>query len=203
LILLGLALAAQLQLTPAQSDARLRALAERGSLITSRMSDAVLQDPAMRAEWRRVGFEKGCLAFASAEKEVKARHLPLLVEPTIAAVRKFVPQERLDRLPALSFSYGGLQVYRARVEQELGRTSGGLIADAVEDMRRNYQAQVKALPTATNPEANVVIPKADIGAALGVKGAWDLNNPAQLGMACAELRIPPGVRPQINVGAKN
>lgn len=184
----------------AASDARIRALAERGSLISSRLDNAILQDPEMRAQWRRVGFETGCLTFAAVEKEVKARHVPDLVEPTIAAIRKYVPQERLDRMPALSFSYGGLQVYRARIENELNRTSASLFARAVQDMRRAYGERVRALPTTSNPADNIVMPKADLAVALGIKGAWDLDNAAHLGMACAELQIPPQIRPTITTG---
>jgi len=37
-----------------------------------------------------------------------------------------------------------------------------------------------------------------VAAALGIKGTYDLDDPAQLGLACAEFLISPGARPKIS-----
>jgi hypothetical protein len=183
-------------------EARVQALAARGSLLHTRLMDAILSDPTMRTEWRRVGFAKGCRILYESKTDVAGRHLPNLIPSTVAAIHKYVPPQRLAELPTLSFTYGGLQIYRHQVESELDRTSGAEIASAVEDMRRTYSDRTRALPSTQNPADNVVTPKADIAAALGIKGAWNLDNPAQLGMACADLRIAPELRPKITTGAR-
>jgi len=184
-------------------EARVQALAARGTLLHTRLMDAILQDPKMRFEWRRVGFAQGCRIFEESKADVARRHLPNLIPSTVAAIRKYIPPRRLTEVPALSFTYGGLQVYRRQVESELERTSGAEIASAVEDMRRTYVDRTRTLPSTQNPADNVVKPKGDIAAALGIKGTWNLDSPAQLGMACAELRIPPQLRPKITTGAPN
>lgn len=186
------------QVTQPVPDASLERLALAESRVPLRLSDVVYDDAGLRAEIRRIGFEKGCRAVADSRREVSAVFAPKLVPATVAAIRHVVPAERLNEMRVLSFFMGPLRVYTSRIETELDATAGPLLQSAYAAMRESFLARATAMPTVQDASANRVMPKADIAAAVGIKGAYDLDRPAQLGMACAELLISPSVRPTIS-----
>lgn len=190
--------AAVAQVTPSVPDSSLERLATVESRLPLRLSYVVYDDARLRAEIKRIGFEKGCRAVQDSRREVSDEFVPRLVPATVAAIRRVVPAERLNDMRVLSFVVGPLQIYEGRVDAELDATAGPELQSAYDAMRNSFLARTKVIPTERHQSANVVAPKADVAAALGIKGTYDLDNPAQLGLACAELLISPGSRPKIS-----
>lgn len=204
MILAALALAsAQVTLPSAAgmtADERIAALARREAAGSARVEVAIFEDAAMRAEIRRVGFAAGCSIVADAGRQVAARHAAAL-EPAIAqAIRNVIPAQRLAEVRVISFLVNPLTSYQGRVGAEVERTGGEPLAAARNDMRRTFLARTRPLPTDNNPNANRVAPRPDVAAALGHRGNWNLDNPAQMRFACMEQRISPQVRPRITTG---
>lgn len=179
-------------------DASLERLAMVESRLPLRLSDVIYEDAGLRAEIRRIGFEKGCRAVEDSRRDVSSVFVPKLVPATVAAIRRIVPAERLNDARGLSFIRSPLLVYKVRIEDELDATAGPLLQSAYAAMRDSFTTRVKAMPTAQDASANVVVPKSDIATVLGIKGAYDLDKPAQLALACVELLISPAVRPTIS-----
>jgi hypothetical protein len=181
-------------------DQRIDVLAQHEARGRTRIYSAIFEDPAMRAEVRRIGFATGCSTVNGAGKEVIGRHAPALQAEIARAIRTVIPTERLAEARALSFLAMPLNIYQRRVERELERGGGAVLTLARDDMRRAFLARSKALPTSSDPADNKVLPRPDVAAALGHRGYWDLDNPAQLAFACADLLISPSVRPTITTG---
>ena len=57
-------------------------------LLRDTIINAIYDDPAMRAEIRRVGFANGCRAVASSRREVAINFNPQMVPVTVAALRR-------------------------------------------------------------------------------------------------------------------
>lgn len=157
----------------------------------------VYNDPALRAEIRRVGFARGCDAVGSARREVGTRHVEGLRTAYAAAIRTVIPVQRLAEARPVSFVAGPLSIYGRRVEDEVERSAAPLLAVVAEDMRRTFLARTGPTPTTTNEADNRIAPKGDIAAALGIGAHWDLDNPNHMSMACIEQRMPPHLRPTI------
>lgn len=183
------------------SDQALKELALRESLLPRHLTNVVLDDPAMRAEIRRVGFEKGCRAMAESRNEVGQQYRAALVPATVVAIRKFVPEPRLSQMRPRSFVIGPLQIYKVRIGDEVERTAGSVLSAARDAMRLAFRRRTSANPDTTSPSDNVVMPRADIATAVGFKAAYDLEKPSHLGMACAEMLIPSAIRPRITTEA--
>ncbi len=194
--------AAMAQAPSPVTDATLERLATVESRLPLRLDYVVYEDAGLRAEIKRVGFEKGCHAVRESRRAVSDAFVPKLVPATVAAIRHVVPAARLDEMRVLSFSMGPLRVYKIRIEDELDATAGPILQSAYAAMRDTFAARTKLLPTEPSLSANVVATKADIAAALGLAATYDLDKPAQLAMACAELLISPAQRPKISLGPK-
>jgi hypothetical protein len=164
-----------------------------------RFRAVVYEDPALRAELRRVGFATGCALAKRAAYEVTARHEPALRPPLEQAIAQVVPTQKIEEARALSFLVMPLLPYQARVIAAYKRTAAAPLAEARRDVRRTFLGYARPLPAA-DPAANEIMPRPDIAAALGVRGKWDLDNPLQLEMACAEQTISPTIRPTITTG---
>lgn len=190
--------AAIAQVAPAVPDAALERLAAVESRLPFRLNSLVYNDAGMRSEIKRIGFEKGCRAVRDSQRDVSAGYVPKLVPATVAAIRQVVPAERLNDMRMLSFVVGPLQIYKGRVDAALEATAGPILQSAYDAMRASFMARMKVIPTERHHAANDVAPRADVAAAVGITGAYDLDNPAQLGLACAELLISPGARPKIS-----
>lgn len=190
--------AANAQVNRSVPDSSLERLANIESLLPWRLSSLVYNDVRLRFEIKRIGFEKGCRAVRDSRREVSDQYVPKLVPATVTAIRRVVPPERLNNMRVLSFFVGPLQIYKNRVNAELDSTAGPILQSAYDAMRRSFAARTKAIPTERRRSANVVVPEADVAAAVGIKGTYDLDNPGQLSLACAELLIAPGSRPKIS-----
>jgi hypothetical protein len=204
MILAALALASAQVTVPSAAgmsvDERIAALARREAAGSGRIESAIFDDAAMRAEVRRVGFASGCSIVGDIGRQVAARHAAAL-EPGIArAIRNVIPAQRMAEARAISFLVGPLTSYQGRVSAEVERTGGEQLARARNDMRRTFLARSRPLPTAADPNANRVAPRPDVAAALGHRGNWNLDDPAQMRFACMEQRISPQVRPRITTG---
>ena len=90
-----------------------------------------------------------------------------------------------------------MHVYTRRIDNELDRTASASLNAAYSAMRAAFLKRTSEFPAIGNPAGNIVMPKADIAAVFGLKGPYDLDNPAHLGMACAEALIPAPLRPTI------
>ena len=206
MIVAALALAAAQVAVPSATglsvDERIEALAAREARNSGRIEDAIYADPVMRAEVRRVGFATGCVAVGVIGREVAARHAEALAPRIAAAIRTVIPAQRVAEASAVSFLAMPLTAYHGRVGAELERSAAGALAAAREDMRRTFLARTGVMPPASDPAANAITPRADIAAALGIQGDWDLDKPAQMRMACADQRIRPQLRPTITTGEK-
>lgn len=95
---------------------------------------------------------------------------------------------------------GTLWIYKARIEAELARTSAPIFTSACRDMQVGFFDGTRPLPPAASPSENLVVPKSDLAAALTPGATYDLDNPAQLQMACVEMLIDPRIRPSITSG---
>lgn len=179
------------------SDAALERLATRESRLPGRLYRLIYDDPSMRAEVRRVGFAKGCQAIADSRQEVSLRFVPMLVPATVTAIRKIVPEPQLSEMRFRSFVSGPLHIYARRIDDELDRTASASLNHAYSAMRAAFLKRTREFPVTENPADNIVMPKADIAAMLGMKGPYDLDKPSHLGMACAEALIPADERPTI------
>lgn len=181
-------------------DRRIALLSANDGLIRGRIERVVYEDPAMRAEIRRVGFARGCDAVGLASREVRDRNAETVRAALAAAIRRAIPEQRLAEARPVSFVAGPLASYSSRVQRELERSSAQLLADLAGEMRRAFFARTDPMPTTANDADNNIAPKPDIAAALGIGDYWELDNPTQLAMACVEQRISPRLRPTITTG---
>ncbi|MCI4589334.1 hypothetical protein MOK15_04385 [Sphingobium sp. BYY-5] len=179
------------------TDDVLKQLAIAESRVPSRLYRVIYDDPSMRAEIKRVGFEKGCRAVAESKRQVSRQFVPSLVPATVAAIRKIVPEPHLSEMRPRSFIVGPMRIYTKRIDDEIDRTASPLLMATYAAMRAEFLGRMRELPTSRNPEDNIVMPKTDIAAFGSLNGAYDLDNPAQLGMACADFLIRPEQRPTI------
>lgn len=191
--------AAMAQVNPAVTDAALERLATVESRLPLRLGHVIYDDARLRAEIKRIGFEKGCHAVDDSRRAVSEVFVPKLVPATVAAIRQVVPAGTLNEMRVLSFVVGPLRVYAVRIGDALDASAGPILESAYAAMRESFAARAKLIPTAQEPSANLVAPKADVAAALGLGGRYDLDNPVQLAFACAELLISPNLRPKISV----
>jgi hypothetical protein len=203
-ILLAALAAAQVVAVPGAAglsvDQRIAVLAEQEARGGNRIEDAIFDDPAMRAELRRVGFAKGCATVDAARKQVIGRHKAILQAEIDRTIRKVIPAERIAEARALSFLAAPFVYYQGRVERELEKSAAPALARARDDMRQTFLALSKPMPTTRNAGDNEVLPKPDVAAALGHRGAWNLDDPAQAAFACIEQRISPSARPTLTTG---
>ena len=197
LFLLMLAQASSPHVHPPLTDAILEQIATNESRLPSKLHDLILYDPAMRAEIRRVGFEKGCKAMEMSSAEVSGQRRAALVQPTVKAIRAIVPEAILNDMWPRSFFVGRLSAFRVRIDAELDRSAAPILAAAYDEMRDTFLKRTKTYPDTTASGDNVVMPKADIAKALDLNRPFDLDKPAELGLACAELLISPAARPTI------
>jgi hypothetical protein len=197
---LSLAITLQLSVVAAPSpvtDEALASFAARENPVSSWASSAIIDDAAMRAEIRRVGFANGCQIMAETRDAIKGRYSTAIVPFMISAVRDIVPADRLDEMPILSFLVGPMLIYQARIRDRLDQDAAPIRTAAVAEMRKSFLERTTALPTTNDLNANHIMPKADIAKALGKTGPYDLDKPADIGLACADLRISPDQRPVI------
>lgn len=192
-----LAQALPVQAVPVVTDQVLEQLASNESRLPGRLKDVIFEDPAMRKEIRRVGFEKGCRAMAESRREVSQRYNAALIPATVAAIRKFVPEPQLSLMRPRSFVTGPLTIYKARIEGEIDRSAPAILAAAYSAMRDAFLKRTKTYPSQTQPAGNIVMPKPDLAVAVGMTGPYNLDDPAHLSMACIELLISPDKRPKI------
>jgi hypothetical protein len=168
---------------------------------SSRLIERVIfDDPAMRAEIRRIGFARGCDAAVSARREVGDRHAAALRAAYVDAIRRVIPEQMLAQARPVSFVAGPLTIYSGRVEREVQRSAAPLFAVIAADMRRSFLARTGPMAATTDEADNRIVPRRDIAVALGIGVYWDLDNPNHLAMACIEQRISPSLRPTITTG---
>lgn len=184
---------------PTVSDAAVELLATREGTLWRRLTNVVINDPAMRAEIRRVGLANGCHGMDDSRAEVAPAYRATLMPVIVAAIRKLVPAERLARAGYLSFVSAPLVPYEARVRDEVERNAADTLAAAEARMRGVFLDRIRREP-AGDPEASRVLPRADLAAALGLQGPYNLDKPSDLGLACADLLISPDMRPTITTG---
>ena len=158
---------------------------------------AIYDDPAMRSELRRVGFGHGCAAVAASSAEMVDRHAGRLRPYAEQAIRTIIPERRLAEARFISFIAHPFTMYSGRVHAEVDRLAASEVASARDEMRQTFLNLTKPMLDTKEIPEETVKPKADISAALGLNGRWDFNNPAQIAMACLELRMDPRVRPMI------
>lgn len=142
-----LAGAAAAQTSPSVSDASLERLATLESRLPQRLSYLVYDDVKLRAEIKRIGFEKGCRAVNDSRREVSDAFVPKLVPATVASIRRVVPADRLNSMRVLSFFVGPLQIYKGRIDADLDATAAPILQSAYDAMRRSFVARTKIIPT--------------------------------------------------------
>lgn len=172
----------------------------RSGVIGPRLMNVIKNDPALRAEIRRVGFEKGCRAMADSSREVTDRYGEILKPEMLAAIRDSVPTEVLAGPNYLTFLGGPLIGFRRRITTLFERAGAEKLAAADAEVRDAFLKRTRPQPDTTDPSANIVKPRDDINAVFGYGASYDLDHPAQLGLACSDLLIHPAVRPKITVG---
>ncbi|ARS26596.1 hypothetical protein [Sphingomonas sp. KC8] len=172
-------------------------LATAESRLPGRLSNLIYNDPAMRAEIRRVGFEKGCRAVADSRRDVGMKFVPALVPATVAAIRKIVPEPQFSEMRPRSFVVSPLRIYAKRIDAEIDRTAPEILTVAYDAMRKSFLERLRQYPTTQNPADNIVVPRADIAAFGNLEGPYDLDNPVHLSIACADLFISAKMRPTI------
>jgi hypothetical protein len=179
-------------------DSSLERVAIVESRLFPRLNSLVYNDARLRSEIKRIGYAKGCRAVHDSRREVIDEYGPRLVPFTVTAIRHVVPAERLNGMRVLSFLALPLVIYERRIDAELDMTAGPILRSADVAMRAVFDARTKVIATERNHSVNVIAPKADVAAAVGIKGTYDLDDPSQIGLACAELLISPGARPKIS-----
>jgi hypothetical protein len=204
-IALALALAPTVVVPDARSwsvEQRIAYLAESQARFSHPLELSIYGDAEMRAEIRRVGFARGCEILHRAGRETALRYAPLLKPYYEAAIRHRIPAQIIGEARIVSFLATPFTIYQRRVAEDAEQSGAALFAQARSELRSTILTQTGPLPTEADPAANVVMPRPDMAAALDLKGAWDLDNPAQMAMACSEQVIPPHMRPQITTGAR-
>ena len=181
-------------------DQRVELLADFEATNRYRLETAIFEDPEMRAEIRRVGFARGCGAVDEASRSVAPRHAEALRPYAAQAIRTVIPAQYLQQARVVTFLVMPLSMYSARVEARIAQLAAEPLGVARRDMRAAFVRIASALPTSTQPQDNIVMPRADIAAALGQNGPWDLDNMAQLHFACSDARISPAIRPTFTTG---
>ncbi len=184
---------------PAKTDEQLEYLALNQSLLPSRLGHVIFDDPKMRGEIKRVGLRQGCVAVDQSWKKVGAKYKPALVPPTVAAIRKVVPEPVLTEASFLSFLSWPLSSYQSRIEDELEVTASETLQEAYAAMRVEFLAQTAQLPTSRNRKDNVLMPSPHLAAALSIEGAYDLSRPEAMNMACLDLLTPKRPRSETSI----
>jgi len=179
-------------------DSSLARLALVESRLLPRLNALIYSNARLRSEIKRIGYAKGCRTIYNSRREVIDEYGPKLVPFTVTAIRHVVPAGRLNDMRVLSFLAMPLTIYRDRIDAELDMTAGSILQSADVAMQALFNARTKGIATERNHSANVIAPKADVAAAVGIKGAYDLDDPSQLSLACAEFLISPNARPEIS-----
>ena len=164
------------------------------------LSETITHDPKMRAEMKRVRFASACTALAESRTLIAARHRERLVPITVNSVKHHVPADRLNEMKILSLWVGPMQIYKARILDQVRRDGAEIVAEAESEMRSAFLTQTAKMNSVEGESANIVLPKADIAKALGIADGYNLDNPAHIMLACAEQRIAPDQRPTITTG---
>jgi hypothetical protein len=139
------------QTSSSVSDASLERLATLESRLPQRLSHLVYDDVKLRAEIKRIGFEKGYRAVHDSRLEVSNAFVPKLVPATVGSFRRVVPAERLNAMRVLSFFVGPLQIYELRIDADLDATAAPMLQSAYDAMRRSFVARTKIISTAREP----------------------------------------------------
>lgn len=175
---------------PAKADEQLEYLALNQSLLPVRLGRVIFDDPKMRDEIKRIGLRQGCVAVDQSRKKVGAKYRPALVPATVAAIRKVVPEPVLTEATVLAFFSWPLSGYKSRIEDELEVIASEILQEAYAAMRVEFLAQTAQLPTSRNRKDNVLMPSPHLAAALSFDGAYNLNRPETMNMACLDLLTP-------------
>ncbi len=184
---------------PAKTDEQLEYLALDQSLLPVRLGRVIFDDPKMRDEIKRVGLRQGCVAVDQSRKEIGAKYKPALVPPTVSAIRKVVPEPVLTEATVLAFFSWPLSGYKSRIEDELEVTASEILQEAYAAMRVEFLAQTAQFPTSRNRKDNVLVPSPHLAAALSIEGAYDLNKPEAMNMACVDLLTPKRPRSETSI----
>ncbi len=182
------------------TDEELAIFARNESPLSFWLAETITQAPALRAEMKRVGFAAACNVLAESRNLVSARYRERLVPAIIKSVRATVPADRLEELNILSFLVGPMQIYRARILDQVRVDGAADISDAEAEMRATFLSRTAVMDSVKGEEANVVMPKPEIAKALQIVGGYDLDNPNHIMLACAEQQIAADERPTITTG---
>ena len=196
----SLALLLQLSVVGAPApvtDEALAVFARNESPLGFWLAETITSDPAMRAEMRRVGFATACNVLAESRNSVVMRYRERLVPATVKSVRDTVPADGLEEMKILSFLVGPMQIYKARILDQVRVDGAAVISDAEAEMRSAFLSRTAVIDSIVGDEANIIMPKPDIATALQIDGEYDLDNPNQIMLACAEQHIGADQRPVI------
>ncbi len=179
------------------TDEALAAFARNESPLSFWLTETITRDPALRTEMRRVGFATGCKVLAESQNSVTLRFRDRLVAATVKSVRDMVPADRLEEMKILSFVVGPMQIYKARVLDQVRADEAAVISDAEAEMRSIFLSRTAVVDSIVGDEANIIMPKPDIATALQIAGEYDLDNPNHIMLACAEQHISADQLPAI------
>jgi hypothetical protein len=182
------------------TDEALAAFARQESPLGFWLAEAITHDPALGVEMKRVGFAAACNILVESRNSVTMRYRERLVPVTVKSVRDQVPADRLEEMKILSFLVGPMQMYKARVLDQVRSDGAAVISDAEAEMRSTFLSRTAVIDSIKGDDANIVIPKPDIAKALQIVGAYDLDNPNHIMLACTEQHIAPDQRPTITTG---
>ena len=199
----SLALLLQLSVVGAPApvtDEALAAFARNESPLSFWLAETITYDSALRAEMKRVGFAAACNVLAESRNLVTMRYRERLVPAIVKSVRATVPADRLEEMNILSFLVGPMQIYRARILDQVRVDGAADISDAEAEMRSTFLSRTAVMDSVEGNEANIAMPKHDIAKALQIVGGYDLDNPNHIMLACAEQHIGADQRPTITTG---
>lgn len=182
------------------TDEALAAFARQESPLGVWLAEAITHDPALRVEIKRVGFAAACNILVESRNSVSMRYQKRLVPVIVKSVRDKIPADRLEEMKILSFLVGPMQIYKARVLDQVRFDGAKVISDAEAEMRSTFLSRTAVIDSVEGDEANIVTPKPDLAKALQIVGAYDLDNPDHIMLACAEQYIAPDERPTITTG---
>ena len=157
------------------------------------------EQPAVRAELKRVGLDAGCPLVWRVARSTSARYLDALMPFAQRAVREAIPLPVLESMSPVSFAAGPAMGYTSRVDRKFDEVAADLLGRAHGEAGAEVMASLAELPdfepaAATGPELAPVFQNG-----LGAKPEQVWQSTPLLAIAClqrsplpATLRIESG-----------
>jgi len=149
----------------------------RTFLLSEQIETGAFDDPAVVAEFRRIGLLPACAIYNRHFLAAQTAYEPQFKSVLVGAIRSQVPPEILLGKDPLGWDTPAISTRKRRIAAEVGRTGATLFASARLQLGSSFLAEA-ALASAADPAT-----------ASGIFSDWDLEKRLARKSACMILRV--------------